>query len=37
MVPTPYLIGVCDGFMKKVQDYQIAETWTVGLDTKQVS
>ena len=36
MVPTPFLIGVCDSFMKKVHDYQVAETWVVSLDSKQV-
>ncbi len=36
MVPTPFLIGVCDSFMKKVRDYQVAETWVINLDSKKV-
>ena len=36
MVPTPFFVGVCTSFMKKVNEVHRSEIWIVDLDTKEV-
>ena len=36
MVPTPFFVGVCTSFMKKVNEVHRSETWIVDLDSKKV-
>ena len=36
MVPTPFIVGVCTSFMKKVNEVHRSETWVVDLDKKEV-
>ena len=36
MVPTPFFVGVCTSFMKKVNEVHRSETWVVDLDNKEV-
>ena len=36
MVPTPFIVGVCTSFMKKVNEVHRSETWIVDLDCKKV-
>ena len=36
MVPTPFFVGVCTSFMRKVNEVHRSETWIVDLDNKEV-